>query len=177
MPKPPLDELYFEWLYGQVASLKAKNPRRTYWNLCRIIFRKEFVWFVPNDDNRIADGLDLRNEFLEERKIRRPDPHWMNLGCSMLEMMVALSRRMAFEADGDPPEWFWEMIDNLGLYDDFNDREDISTEYVEEVLDRVIWRQYEYNGTGGLFPLKNPRRNQKNIEIWYQFSAYLAERS
>ena len=31
------------------------------------------------------------------------------------------------------------------------------------------------NGTGGLFPLKRPRVNQRRVEVWYQMSEYLME--
>jgi hypothetical protein len=31
------------------------------------------------------------------------------------------------------------------------------------------------NGTGGLFPLKMPKVNQRRVEIWYQMSAFIEE--
>lgn len=174
----PLDELYFKWLYSQVSSARAKNPSKTYWFLMRQLFRKEFVWFVPNDDNRVEDGRDLRYLFLEELEVESPDPMWMDLGCSMLEMMIALSNRLSFEAERSPKDWFWELMGNLRLAE-FNDisytKGDDYEELVDCILDNVIWRTYEADGTGGLFPLKDPREDQRNIEIWYQLSAYLLE--
>src|SRR5687768_18597032 len=94
----PLDELYFTWLYSQVADPRVKNPSRTYWRMLKLLFVKEFVWIVPNDDNRIEDGKDLRLEFVDQQKIMNVDFGWMHLGCSMLELLVALSRRLSFEA-------------------------------------------------------------------------------
>jgi len=59
----PLDDLYLTWLYSQIGSIKLKQPSRTYWSLFRQLYTKEFVWIIPNDDNRIEDGRDLRFKF------------------------------------------------------------------------------------------------------------------
>lgn len=174
----PLDELYFQWLYRQVASVRLKNPARTYWSLAKKLHTKEFLWLIPNDDNRVEDGRDLRYEFLHENGLDR-DPDWLGLGCSMLEMLIALSRRLSFEGDGEPNEWFWAMLENLGIrnhsdgyYYDHRGEEDT----VDDILDAVIWRTYEPNGIGGLFPLENPKQDQRDVEIRYQMAAYLIER-
>lgn len=171
----PLDELYLTWLYSQIGSVKEKHPARTHWSLARQLFTKEFVWIIPNDDNRLEDGRDLRVEFLEEEGIEDPDPEWMRIGCSMLEMLVGLSRRLAFEAEGEPREWFWHLMKNLGL-NHCSDKRRLTYEEVNDVLDRVIWRTYRWDGHGGLFPLNEPEKDQREVEIWYQLSAYLLER-
>lgn len=171
----PLDELYLNWLYSLVAEPELASPTRTYWKLLDILFRKEFVWFVPNDDNRCGDGIDLRYEFIEDLGLQEMDPDWMELGCSMLELIIGLSRRLSFQDEGEPRDWFWILINNLEIR--FNDRRKIPTDYVEEVLDNVIWRTYEPNGKGGLFPLQHADKDQRDIELWYQMSLYLLERS
>ena len=172
----PLDELYLTWLYSQVGSTRTRSKERTYWHLLRQLYTTEFVWLVPNDDNRVGDGRELRYEFLDENNIVDPDPHWMDEPCSFLEMMVALSRRIAFQVDGHPREWFWILIENLDLQrcNDayFNDN---LRNVVAETIDRVFWRQYYFNGHGGLFPLNHPNQDQRNVEIWYQMNAYLIE--
>jgi hypothetical protein len=43
------------------------------------------------------------------------------------------------------------------------------------ILDRVIRREYEPDGTGGFFPLQNPLEDQTQVEIWYQMAAYINE--
>lgn len=170
-----LDELYFEWLYGQISSVKLKNPSRTYWNLFRILFKKEFIWWVPNDDNRVEDGKDLRYEFLEDAK-ESATVDWLDLGCSMLELFIGLSRRLAFETNAEPAEWFWELLENLDLRQ-YNDRVIVPCDEVEAALDKVIWRTYKRNGSGGLFPLKRARQDQREVELWYQLGEYILERS
>lgn len=170
----PLDELYLTWLYGQIGDPDAPRSNRTYWKLSRAMFTKEFVWFIPNDDNRVEDGRFLREEFIEDLDLDDVDPDWMHLGCSMLEMLVSLSRRLSFIGEGEPRDWFWHLIDNLDLR--YSDRGPFPKDKVEEVLDNVIWRTYQPDGRGGLFPLQHPRKDQRDIELWYQMSAYLLER-
>lgn len=177
-----LEDAYFEWLYSQVGPLKNRNPARNFWHLCLKLYTTEFVWFVPNDDNRVEDGKELRLEFLSSTRYPLDDPHglFMNLGCSMLEMLVALARLAAFETGRDVVEWFWRFMHNLEL-DGYSDQVynrsvgDGVDEGVEEVLDRLNQRTYSRNGKGGLFPLRRARQDQREIELWYQMSSYLLE--
>ena len=140
------------------------------------LYVKEFVWLIANDDNRAEDGKELRYEFINEQGIDEVDQAWLDLGCSVLEMMIALARRAAFESDDEVVEWFWRFIFNLGL----NNHTDIAytskTEReVDNVLDTVIFRTYDADGLGGLFPLTHPRQDQRKVELWYQLAAYLSE--
>jgi hypothetical protein len=171
----PLDELYFTWLYGQVSSVEARSRSRTYWKLFRILFSAEFVWLVANDNNRVEDGKDLRYEFLEAEGIEPEDPRWLHLGCSFLEMLIALSRRCAFLDDRDPKVWFWELLENIDL-DIYNDRVGPDNLKVEAILEQVIFRTYCPDGRGGLFPLNDPHDDQRRVELWYQMNAYVIER-
>lgn len=170
----PLDEAYFNWLCSQVGQVQVRETSKTYRRLLRLLYQKEFVWHVANDDNRLADGRALRNEFVNELRLSDVDPVWMNLGCSMFEMLLALGRRLSFLDDDTPAYWFWHLIQNLDLHV-YNDRMEIDEQDVDDILERVIWRQYSPNGQGGLFPLKFPRDDQRKCEIWYQMNAYLLE--
>lgn len=179
-----LDDQYLEWLYGQVSPVILKNPSRTYWALLRQLYNKEFVWFVPNDDNRLEDGRDLRHEFLTDLHgpdHEHSDPAWLGLPCSMLEMFIALSRRLAFETDGEARAWFWHLLEVLDLKqftDKFYDPEAAPHKFnqVDDILETVIWRRYNSDGSGGgLFPLRIAQQDQRDVEIWYQASAYLVE--
>lgn len=171
----PLDELYLNWLYAQIDDVAETNKSNTHWNLAALLYKKEFVWFIPNDDNRVEDGRYLRHEFIEDLGLFDVDPDWMALGCSVLEMLIALSRRMSFLADGEPRDWFWHMIDNLALR--YNDRRKIPEAFVDDVLTTLICRTYKRTGHGGLFPLRRARHDQREVEIWSQLSAYLTERA
>lgn len=174
----PLDELYVEWLYRQVGFPDVRNLSQSYWKLMQLLYEKEFTWdIIEKDENRAHDGKDLRREFLDETCIR-PDKGWLDFGCSMLELMVALSRKLAFQSDAPASDWFWILIDNLGLTECTNAVE-IDEQIVNHILDKVILRDYAVNGAGGLFPLQSHGsrdQDQRNVELWYQAEAYLLER-
>lgn len=176
MSEESLDERYLSWLYSQVASVKTRARSRTHWNLLRQMHHTIFVALVSHDENRIADARDLKYEFLAEAEDEQGDLNWMRSPCSMLELFIILSRQLAFEMDDDAKPWFWHLIETLEL-EQFNDREydEHSQEVVAEALDRVIWRQYEPSGQGGLFPLRSPYGDQREVELWYQLNAYLLE--
>ena len=69
------------------------------------------------------------------------------------------------------------MLTNLGVRD-FNDdlyEKDNPEEEINLMLDEIIWRTYNYDGSGGLFPLREPVGDQRDVELWYQLCAYLIE--
>ena len=162
---------YFGWLYGQVASLSNPNPQRTYWLLLEALHSKRFYWYIPNDDNRVQDGLELRYEFMN-------GPSESGDFCSFLEMLIALSRRAAFESTNDDTmEWFWHLMDNLGLRE-MNDEALMDGDlvrHIRQTLDNVVERRYDKDGRGGIFPLARPEHDQRKVELWYQMSSYLLE--
>lgn len=165
-------EAYFHWLVPQV---KDTEQRRTYWDLLRLLFETEYVWLIPNDDNRMIDGLELRTEFLLEADAPRfvsPDGFGV---CSFLEMLVALSRRLAFQAGGEAEGWAWQLVVNLELHRLSDPLGRVRRTRVADILETVIYRNYNPDGTGGLFPLAWPQDDQKQVELWYQMAAYIDE--
>lgn len=128
------------------------------------------------DENRAMDGRDLRYEFIDERGNAGVDESWLGLECSMLEMLIALSRRLSFEAEGEPRVWFWHMLENVDLAQ-FNDSVYTDQYYdgIDRTLDQIIGRTYSANGEGGLFPLKRPYEDQRTNELWNQLCAYILE--
>jgi hypothetical protein len=169
----PIEEVYFNWLYSKVAFVMNPTPSLTFYSLLREIHSTEFVWFISGDDNRAQDGLDIRAEFLRESFLPH-DALWLNLGCSVLEMLIAFSRRAEFQTDLGASEWFWIFLKNLNL-DTFSDAKPGIQRKVSAVMERFVWRTYQRNGSGGMFPLKHPREDQRQVEIWYQFYEYLDE--
>jgi hypothetical protein len=171
----PFENAYFNWLCAKVNYVMNPTPSLTYWNLLRALHNTEYVWILAGDDNRAEDGLELRREFIME--VETPDhPEWRRApGCSVLEMLIAFSRRAEHMTGQKAKDWFWEMIDNLGLKE-VNDGHEATEEDIGEILYDFVWRQYEYNGHGGLFPLDDPTRDQQEVEIWYQFCDYLADK-
>lgn len=141
------------------------------------MYSTEFIWFIANDDNRAEDGRALRYEFLQERQPGdTPEVReWFSLGCSFLEMLVGVARRLAFEAGDDPRMWFWQLLETLDLTQ-YNDASRYRRGHIGETIDRVIWRTYEPDGRGGLFPLDYAQEDQTEVEIWYQLSAWLLQK-
>ena len=164
----PIEESYFNWLCAKVLS----NSSNMYRDLLHILHSTEFVWVVPIDENRLEDGLELRIDFLRETRLERDD-HWYSLGCSVLEMLIAFSRRAEFQTGIKDSDWFWELIENLGLGEFRRLPNDPSV--ISEIIDRFIWRTYSEDGHGGLFPLRWPKQDQRELEIWYQFYEYLED--
>lgn len=169
------DNRYFEWLYSQVASTRNRNPARSYWKLLRRLYATKFIFFVKNDENRAVDGIELRYEFFGEENLG-PDEPWRDLDCSILEMLIALARRAAFQTDDEPSLWFWTLMENLELskYTDAVYTSTIDRE-VETRIDILNKRKYSEDGIGGLFPLRYAEKDQRKVEIWYQLAAYLME--
>lgn len=158
------EQRYLRWLQSQIAFDKRKN----YDELCAILHSKEFVWFVANDDNRIEDGRQLRVEFSRGH-------HNMMQGCSILELVVALSRRCAFAGGGHEADWAMQLLENLGLHRMSSHIGKTRADQIDDILERLIWRNYEPDGEGGFFPLSWPEEDQRKVEIWYQMSAYINE--
>jgi hypothetical protein len=169
----PIENLYFNWLYSKVASTEVPTPSLTYLKLFRLLHTSEFVWLVSGDDNRAEDGLELRKQFLRESFIKHETP-WIEIECSVLEMLIAFSKRAEFQTDLTAREWFWIFLVNLGL-SELNDAASRIDQTVSDVLDVFVWRTYNFDGAGGMFPINNPRRDQRKLEIWYQFCDYLID--
>lgn len=164
------EEAYLHWLAPQVL----RRTGETYWDLLTLMQEKEFVWLVANDDNRIVDGLDLRVEFLHAYATTLQDPN--ELGpCSVLEVLIGLSRRLAFAAEGKPKDWAWNLLCNLGFERHSDPLSRYKRRKVDEVLDMLVWRKYNPDGTGGFFPLAWPDEDQTQVELWYQMAAYISE--
>jgi len=176
---PVLEDRYIEWLYGHFGAVRNRNPARGYWELSVVLHSKEFVWLIANDDNRVEDGKSLRDDFIREQGSDGVSEEWMTLGCSMLEMLVALAIRASDQTEVEQEMWFGTFLENLGLieYTDeaFHDSKWYVGPDIEEIIERFIYRNYKRNGAGGLFPLKKPGKDQRKVELWYQMSAYIIE--
>lgn len=158
------EENYLKWLGRQIYP----DRDRDYTELFLMLYEKEFVWLIPNDDNRVEDGLDIRAEFFHGRgKLDRP--------CSVLEVIISLSRRLAHAAGGDADRWAWRLITNLELHRMSGHIGQVRAERVNDILERFVWRMYNPDGTGGLFPLAFPELDQRGVELWYQMHAYIEE--
>ena len=121
----------------------------------------------------------MRYKFeLENRDFRSTDIREALSGeCSVLEMMVALAVHCEQHIMDNPKygdrtgQWFWQMIANLGLSDQTDDRYD--RKYVVSVLNNFLDRRYEPDGTGGLFRIRDSKEDMRKLEIFHQLCRYL----
>ena len=163
-------ERYFRWLLKEIDYDEMKKRAADYSYLLRYLFEREFYWDVPHDDNRAADGVQLRIIAGINADLGR---------CSILEMMVALARRIDkeilpdFDNGENAGRWFWMMIENCGAskYDNGH----WNAEEVAYIFSSVLYRGYEFDGSGGFFPLKNAEKDQRKVELWYQMQSYLID--
>lgn len=163
-----LDDRYLAWLHAQIDDVRDRAGSRSYRNLFKQLFSTEFIWTLPHDENRAVDGLALRDEWISQTRVE-VDSRWLSLGCSFLEMLIGLARRLAFEAGRNPTYWFWHILSNLGVDASTSDEE------IALCIDRVIHRLYKRDGSGGLFPLQSAPKDQRRVEIWYQLHEYLLQ--
>lgn len=161
--------VYFDWLTNQIEIVG--KPLRSYQGLFLKLFSTEFVWTIPGDDNRVKDALDLRREFVHEAGGQTQFLQFV----SVLEVLIALSRRLAFLAGGEAPEWAWHLLENLNLERCVDPLSHITATRIDEVLHALVWRTYRRNGRGGFFPLKKPKGDQRKIELWYQMQEAISE--
>lgn len=158
---------YFRALTNQIEYSKLKAGGKDYSKLLTYLNEREFYHKVPHDENRKADGLQLR--------IDAGVADYIGYNCTMLEMLVAFARRIDQEiiSGSGAAKWFWIMMENCGL-DEF-DNENWDEPGANYIISLVNYRGYGMDGKGGLFPLKNPKEDQRKVELWYQMQAYILE--
>ena len=167
------EKKYYNYLVRLVRTPESKH----YILLLEHLWRKEYYSILPNDQNRVKDGLFLRREVNEGQDFGP---------CRVLEMLIALSRRMEFQLYGTDydktyKDLFWELVNNLDLikFDNIEAAKDAMYLEIDHILTNWIERRYSPDGHGGVFPLNNWQKGssieQTKVEIWYQMMLYLSE--
>lgn len=177
---------YFNYLLNEHTNLLNEEIDNSYFIISKILYETEFIPLVPMDDNRVGDALLIRKEYHET--ILNEYHFVINKTCNVLELLIGISKRMAHELfrsneEMSDKECVFELISNLGL-DRYTDnylmnvikRPKIINQKINNIILDFISRRYEYNGNGNIFPIKNPKEDQRNVEIWYQMMAYLIEK-
>ena len=171
---------YFDWICELIENHDEYGEDLSYTKLLQHLDSIEFTYILEMDGNRFTDGEDLRYRFGYEMHYQREliEDNLDGRPCSVLEMMVALAVRCeeimdSPDEDNRTGQWFWEMIDSLGLggMTDLN----FDAEYVDRVISKFLNRKYKSNGSGGLFTVKKPAYDMRNVEIWSQMMWYLDE--
>lgn len=175
MTRIDIEQKYFEWLYDLVCENRYSKGY-SYRELLSFLHDVEFTYTVSKDVNRYEDGVDLRYRFAYDTGYACADGD-LEGPCSVLEMMVALAIRCEECIMDDPrygnrtAQWFWRMISNLGFNGMIDGRFDL--EYAEEVITTFLNREYEPDGRGGLFTVRNCDYDLRYVEIWVIMLWYL----
>lgn len=169
---------YFLWLCDLVNCDMDQYSELLYY-----LHDFEFTWSLELDSSRAKDGLELRKEYYDN--VCHDD--WvmlMNKECSVLEALIALARRMDDMLVDDNtssrvPIWFWEMISNLGLKKYTNTFLWIGLESdqydIQEILRTWMNREFDFDGRGSIFPLREPVHDQRERTLVYQMNDYVFE--
>ena len=184
---------YIYYLYKMVQN-GGENHRK----MCVELFRNRFfiTRSAPKRDiDREKDGLELRTEWSNrvhklDNVIQNEypgddlDTEFHSIPCTMLEMIIGISKRMGeqlMDEDGEDKtaQYFWEIIGNLGLDcwddDNFGWETGLASKNTGKICEILCKRQYNPDGTsGGMFPMPGVLGiNQKKMEIWYQMQEYI----
>lgn len=170
---------YFNWLCSIVCE--EDMPKQLSFNkLLMHLHSVNFKYTIKKDQNRAEDGKSLRWRFIRSQEYTE-DPNkllgYLDGPCSVLEMMIGLSIRCEEDIMDDPEfgdrtaQWFWGMIVNLGLGSMTDIRYD--KRKIDDTVTRLLKREYEPNGEGGLFTIRDCDRDLRTVEIWFQFCWYL----
>ena len=179
MTRNDLSNEYFTWLYNLVSENRYAEGI-SFRKLLICLHEIEFTWLIAKDQNRAEDGASLRYRFAITQGYDR-DVEWvldvLDGPCSVLEMMVALALRCETDIMDDPQmgnrtgQWFWNMIVSLGLGPVIDGRFD--KRLTEAVIVKFLNREYDPDGRGGLFTVRNSNIDMREIEIWRQLCEYL----
>lgn len=174
---------YFDWLTNIVMPGGQTRDHKSYHRLIAMLFDSKFYPLMNTDDARVDDVYAMRSQYTD---IVHMDPAsadgFVRQGfpsCSMLELMVALARRMENHIMADSEygdrtsQWFWEMVSSLGLssMDDSNFDDRLSG----VVISQFVNREFAKNGCGSLFTIHNPDIDMRDLDLWYQMHAYINE--
>lgn len=158
---------YFEWLLSLIPGSSSIR------GICNELFNMTFTYddYHGTDGNRADDGLSLRSLYFNET---RSVTYMEDCKCTVLEMLIALSLRierdiMGEPGDDHPEKWFFEMLDNLGVFNL------TSPKFVGRIVEEWMNRDFDPNGYGSIFPLKYYPGDQRDLLIWDQMSFYLNE--
>lgn len=186
MKSNTVEKDYFWWLMDVIGYYDDRMYQFS--ELCEELYSYEFTWddADPNtcfDKNRAGDGLQLRREFVNDKQkgvgqgVSMVDLNhqlWTP-NCTVLEMMLAMTKRIEnemlgnwFDSHNHMFDWFYDMLQSLGISDMTNGS--VDHYIVREKVHKLVKRQYNKDGSGGLFTVAKSCKNvdMRKIELWYQ---------
>lgn len=168
------------------AKIEAEGSRG-YVKLCATLQDTEFYPLLSMDENRSCDCRNLRREFADDYDDETYgdilDGIYSENG-TIMELLVILGEKMSYdladsEYEADTGKWVFEMLQNCGLITAsnkaFEEDPDGEEDFVKDVLDKVIFRKFGWDGEGSFFPLRWPHSDQRYEELINQMNDYIEE--
>lgn len=165
---------YFEYLCD---IIKGEYYHELLWALDQMPFESP----IDMDENCIKYAIELRNRYMRRGY---SGVRTLNQEPSVFEVMVGLSCKCEEEVMADPakgdrtPDWFHEMLYNLGL-SHYSDRVFGTSEKsaVEIAIDNWLSRNISKNGKGSAFPLeaRDRKKDCRKVGLWTSMMWYMAE--
>lgn len=179
MEMTELEKEYYNWLIQLVCPVKAK--RQKYSKVLQVLYNREFYYYIPMDANREGRAIDFRyrfgcdmgypNRVIADEIDIRP--------ATVLEVMVetAVTMEETIMQDDDYGNrtdiWFWDMMTSLKL--DMMTNDIFNEAMANDIITRLLERDYEENGEGGLFTVRRPFSDMRDVPIWAQANWYINE--
>lgn len=109
----------------------------------------DFMWYIPEDEDKAIQALRMRDEYCYETGMPMP----RQAPASFLEVFVSITDTLTAMLYQDRDAFTKSILLNLGARS-YSDDGRLPSEIHEAGLDiaeRVMYRAYSKNGTGGLF--------------------------
>lgn len=133
---------YTPWLI-QRGCLENYSELASVWD------ELDFVWYIPEDEDKAIQALRMRDEYCFETGM--PSPR--QAPASFLEVFVSITDTLTAMLYQDRESFTKSILLNVGARS-FSDDGHLPSKIHEEALliaERVMYRTYSRNGTGGLF--------------------------
>lgn len=172
-------EKYFEFL---VEAVELDDRTERFSLLLEHLFNVPFVLDKSYvlDEDRVQNGLSMRENYAFRTFTKQVDydrflDSFRYGKISVLEFLVSLSDKMSetIYFDSHRGEFFWQIIDNLGL-DCMND-EEFDSKIVDNVLEILFERRYSRDGSGGgMFYVPNSKFDFTKMDFMHQANVWLS---
>ena len=168
-----LENAYYNWLITTHIT-KLNN----YSVLLRSLYETPFRVMLLMDENRVGDGLDMRNRFVYQLNLNPADREFLKQyrPCSVLEIMIGLAQRFdeeyttQYDDEDSIGILIMKMIESLGLQS-YDDQHFDQYGFVQ-VINNFLNRTYFPDGRGSLFYIPGITTDMRQIEIWRQMMMY-----
>lgn len=159
------------WYDRLVEKLDPLHERTV---ILRCLYDTIYYSDIAMDDNRRVDAISYRHSVTDEE---------YDSPANCLEVLYVLSRKCEKilydpskgSEESQQVEFFWLMIENLGLIEYSDDDIKRNPEMVDEInrsIDKWLKRRFRRDGYGSPFFIPG-ERNMNNIELWQAATRWL----